>query len=128
MRQLVKNTHTKGLLKLHESCDGETLTLAWEGKSVDKNPGEFLNPLLLKITEEPGLARVIVDLTELAQMNSSSMPSLIIFMKNLERKGIAAEFYYSADSEWQRIAFQMLANLAKTIPSIRVLTAAKTAG
>jgi hypothetical protein len=125
MSTLTKNTFSRGLLNVHEILDGANLTLVWEGKSVDKSPGEFLNPILLRVAEEQALAKISIDLTKLTQMNSSTMPSLIIFMKNLERSGVAADFIYSADLEWQRISFQMLANLAKMIPGIRVMVGAK---
>lgn len=120
MTTAVKNTHTRGLLKIHETHDGSHVILEWEGKSVDKNPGDFINPILARIAEYPDIKKIEVDLTQLQQMNSSTMPSLIIFMKNLERNSVAADFIYSPDSEWQRISLQMLANLAKIIPGINV--------
>ncbi len=89
---------------------GEAILMRFLGKSMLREPGEFLLPLLVKTLSDAidGKKRIVLDFRELAYRNSSTLTPVI---KILERarvgKGEITLMYRKA-LKWQDISFSAL--------------------
>ena len=98
--------------QLHVEVDqaDEAVRLRFLGKSMLREPGEFLLPLLLKTLAEAidGKKRIVLDFRELAYMNSSTLTPVI---KILERARVGKgeiTLVYRKALKWQDISFSAL--------------------
>ncbi len=97
--------------QLHVEVDqDETVRLRFLGKSMLREPGEFLLPLLLKtLSEAIDLGkRIVLDFRELSYMNSSTLTPVI---KILERARVGKgeiTLMYRKTLKWQDISFSAL--------------------
>ena len=75
------NVQTYDNNQLHVEVDAadRAVTMRFLGKSMLREPGEFLLPLLLKTLSEAidGKKRIVLDFRELAYMNSSTLTPVI---------------------------------------------------
>ena len=98
--------------QLHVEVDqaDEAVRLRFLGKSMLREPGEFLLPLLLKTLSDAidGKRRIVLDFRELAYMNSSTLTPVI---KILERARVGKgeiTLVYRKALKWQDISFSAL--------------------
>jgi hypothetical protein len=89
---------------------GEAVRMRFLGKSMLREPGEFLLPLLLKMLAEAidGKKRIVLDFRDLAYMNSSTLTPVI---KILERARVGRgeiTLVYRKALKWQDISFSAL--------------------
>lgn len=88
----------------------------WDVQAPEVGVGHFFKELL------PGLVgkKVHIDFCECEYMNSSSINTLFLLLKDLNLNGIDTELHYSAGVEWQRITFRSVKTVTQTLPFIRV--------
>ena len=108
----MSNVQTYDNNQLHVEVDAaeRAVTLRFLGKSMLREPGEFLLPLLLKTLSEAidGKKRIVLDFRELAYMNSSTLTPVI---KILERARVGKgeiTLVYRKALKWQDISFSAL--------------------
>ncbi len=103
-------TFTKDQLRMELEKTDHALTLRFLGKSILRNPGEFIAPLLVRFLDEAkkDQKRLVMDFRQLSYMNSSTLTPVI---KILERarvgKGEITLMYRKA-LKWQDISFSAL--------------------
>ena len=100
----------EGPLTIRREQASEDLTLVFEGKSILRDPTEFLQPILLQVVEEIDAEgkRLVLDFSDLAYMNSSTFTPLV---KTLERARLGRSritVLYDADQKWQSVSFSAL--------------------
>ena len=100
----------EGPLTIRREETSEDLTLVFEGKSILRDPTEFLQPVLLQVVEEIDAEgkRLVLDFSDLAYMNSSTFTPLV---KTLERARLGRSritVLYDTDQKWQSVSFSAL--------------------
>ena len=80
-----KESFVSNLLKVEVQETIDSIITNWTGKSVDRNPGKFITPILVDLLERSNefKKRFILDFQKLDYMNSSTITPII---KILERR------------------------------------------
>jgi len=87
-----------------------SLDIRFEGKSVDREPGTFIVPILdyiLKYCKEKKL-RLVLDFRKLTSMNSSSIAPIVKFLRSASQDSILTTLRYDKTQDWQRLMFSAL--------------------
>ena len=88
----------------------DDLVLIFEGKSILRDPAEFLQPILIQVLEEADAEskRLVLDFSGLTYMNSSTYTPLV---KTLEKARLGQSritVLYDAAQKWQSVSFVAL--------------------
>lgn len=88
----------------------DDLILIFEGKSILRDPAEFLQPILIQVLEEADGEgkRLVLDFSGLTYMNSSTYTPLV---KTLEKARLGQSritVLYDAAQKWQSVSFVAL--------------------
>jgi hypothetical protein len=88
----------------------EEITVAFTGKSILRDPNDFVLPILLQTLSEAnaGKKRMMLDFRGLSYMNSSTLTPII---KILERARVGdgrVTIAYSKSQKWQEVSFSAL--------------------
>ncbi|HNZ27932.1 MAG TPA: hypothetical protein PK385_11495 [Spirochaetota bacterium] len=104
---LTANTLSIEVIKMD---DKELIELLWKGKSVDLAPDSYLLPFFDNVISELKLLNysVVINFFQLVYMNSSTMNSIIFFIKKLLEEKIKAKVIYNRDLKWQALNFSTL--------------------
>ncbi|MFW6147246.1 MAG: hypothetical protein ACOC6B_02525 [Thermodesulfobacteriota bacterium] len=106
-----KETFVSNLLKIELKENKESITISWSGKSIDREPGKFITPILVNaIRRSSGLnnKKIIVDFRKLAYMNSSSITPVIKILERAKRGMTQIEVMYKKSLKWQDLSFSAL--------------------
>lgn len=95
----------QGELKINVRQGNQQIILSFSGRSDSPAPGQFLNPYFNKVVEEID-QELVLEFMDIKFINSPTMPPLMFFFLNLERKGIKTTLYYDKDSRWQTATFK----------------------
>ena len=109
-----------GSLEINLSKEGNKNLMQWHGQSVDRSPSALLNPYLDGLINDLKGTELIVDFIKLEYMNSSTVPPIIQFLKNIDASGITTTITYDANSKWQAASFKALETLALMMNNITV--------
>ena len=104
-----KETHTIKSLTLEISND-DVIKILWQGKSTERNPGNFLNPILFDaLTEstEHG-KKIVMDFSELEFMNSSTVTPVAKMLENAKQGKNTISVHYNKTKKWQELSFSAL--------------------
>lgn len=101
---------TDNLLKLAVVDGKETIEVKWLGKSIQREPGRFIAPILTGVIEKSnGLQKKIVfDFRELAYMNSSTLTPVIKVLDRAQRGSVQLAVIYDKSIKWQDLNFSAL--------------------
>jgi len=104
--QLYKND----LLEIEQHTEDDSISLRFRGKSILREPAEFLMPLLIKSLSVAGneSKRLVLDFRELSYMNSSTLTPLIKILERARAGRTALTTLYLKDLKWQEISFSAL--------------------
>lgn len=103
-------TFVNDQLKIEIAEDDKKVTLRFLGKSILRDPNEFLLPILLQTLTDANSAdkRIVMDFRDLTYMNSSTLTPVI---KILERARVGEGWItvgYKKSLKWQDISFSAL--------------------
>lgn len=103
-------TYTNDQLQIDLLRDDRSLTVRFLGKSILRDPSEFVMPILVKSLNETAAdgRRLIMDFQDLAYMNSSTLTPVI---KILERARVgtgSVTAIYRKSLRWQEMSFAAL--------------------
>ncbi len=106
---------TDNLLQLAVVDGKETIEVKWLGKSVQREPGRFIAPVLAGVIEKSnGLRKkIVLDFRELAYMNSSTLTPVIKILDRAKRGSVQLKVIYDKSIKWQDLNFSAL-NLFET--------------
>ena len=105
-----KETFVSNLLKIELEEKKDSITISWSGKSIDREPGKFITPILVNaIKRSSGLnKKIILDFRELAYMNSSSITPVIKILERAKRGRTQIRVVYRKSLKWQDLSFSAL--------------------
>jgi hypothetical protein len=95
-------------IKVNENED--SIKLTWSGKSIDREPGKFISPILLEMIKrstETG-KRLILDFRHLSYMNSSTITPIIKVLERAKKGRNQITVTYEKSLRWQEVNFSAL--------------------
>ena len=105
-----KETFVSNLLKIELEEKRDAIEINWSGKSIDREPGKFITPILVNaIRRSSGLnKKIILDFRDLAYMNSSSITPVIKILERAKRGRTQIRVVYRKSLKWQDLSFSAL--------------------
>ena len=100
------NTHLSIEVIEHET----TIDVKWEGKSIDREPGKFISPILVKVLEMASALnkRIFMDFQSLSYMNSSTITPIIKILDRAQKGMTQITITYQKALKWQELNFTAL--------------------
>jgi hypothetical protein len=95
-------------LEVHDGTDD--ISIYWKGKSTEREPGIFLNPILSEALER-GLKenkKIIMDFQQLEFMNSSTVTPVAKMLEKGKENKNKITIFYSRGKKWQELSFSAL--------------------
>jgi len=89
--------------------DGD-IVIEFTGKSILRDPSEFLQPILFQVLEEAGEGgrRLVLDFRGLTYMNSSTFTPLIKLLERARTGDSKITVIFGSDQKWQAVSFAAL--------------------
>ena len=105
-----KETFVSNLLKIELEEKKDSIKIGWSGKSIDREPGRFITPILVNAIRRSSSLnkRIILDFRELAYMNSSSITPVIKILERAKRGRTQIRVVYKKSLKWQDLSFSAL--------------------
>jgi hypothetical protein len=105
-----KESFARNLLRIEVEEKKDSIVVSWSGKSVEREPGKFITPILVNvIRKSSGLdKKVILDFRALAYMNSSSITPVIKILERARRGRTQIRVVYRKSLKWQDLSFSAL--------------------
>ncbi|MBW1681944.1 MAG: hypothetical protein JRF59_08950 [Deltaproteobacteria bacterium] len=105
-----KKTYENNRLCIEIQADDDAICLKWRGRSIDREPGKFIAPILLDSLREGGEGnkRVILDFRELDYMNSSTITPIVKILERAKRGTVPLMLVYDRSQKWQDLSFSAL--------------------
>jgi hypothetical protein len=107
---------------------GSSVHLVWGGVSDARDPASFLLPLMNRLVAESKGKSVTLDFSTFEYMNSATVTPILNFVKALDSNGIPSTLVYDSTIDWQRINFQCMKTIARTMKHVRVEARPAAAG
>lgn len=103
-------TYTQQMLTIEVVEDDDTIDAIWRGKSIDREPGKFITPILTRMIKASSYnqKRVTLDFRELDYMNSSSITPVIKILERAKRGSTRITVLYDKLLKWQDLIFSAL--------------------
>jgi len=97
-------------LNISVTEDNEQIYLNWSGKSIDRRPGIFITPILIKVMKRcmEKEKRMILDFCQIEYMNSSTITPIIKILERAKRTRVEVTINYLASLKWQHLIFSAL--------------------
>lgn len=97
-------------LTVELSEQGNSVMVAFSGKSVSREPGRFMTPILQEALKRAlnGGQRVQLDFRALQYMNSSTVTPAIRFLETVKKGEGAVTVRYDSSLKWQSLSFSAL--------------------
>ena len=108
MRTPEKYTNKHLSIEIVESQTG--IEVKWDGKSIDREPGKFISPILVKVLEMAGTMnkRITMDFQGLSYMNSSTITPIIKILDRAKKGMTKITILYRKSLKWQELNFTAL--------------------
>ena len=108
-------------LKLELTEKSSKVILMWKGKSRHMNPAMILDPYFSEILDILANKEFTMDFSQLVTMNSSTVPPILSFIKELEEKRINTEIKYDSSLGWQSASFIPISTITRDYKYVKVL-------
>lgn len=104
-----RKNHTIKSLNL-EITEDESISILWQGKSTERDPGIFLNPILSETLSRGSSEgkKIIMDFRELEFMNSSTVTPVAKMLEQGKKGSSSITVYYNKTKKWQELSFSAL--------------------
>jgi hypothetical protein len=88
----------------------DSISIEWTGKSIDRNPGKFITPILVNALSKTSQnkKRIVLDFQRLDYMNSSTITPIIKILDRAKRGSTRVTALYDKSLKWQDLAFSAL--------------------
>lgn len=98
-----------------DASEPQKLSVLWEGKSVDRQPGKVLDPYFDGLVDaaKQGSRSIEMRFDKLDHFNSSTITSIIGLVQRARGQGVRLELVYDKALKWQRLSFDALRVLGK---------------
>ncbi len=96
------------MLELEEGA--KSVSVVWRGRSIARDPGSFIVPILTRALEagEKTNKRVVLDFRALEYLNSSTLTPVIRIIEQANRGQASMSVLYNGSLKWQALAFSAL--------------------
>lgn len=103
-------TYTHQLLTIEVTEGDDTINAVWKGKSIEREPGKFITPILTRMIKLSSSTdkRVMLNFRELAYMNSSTITPIIKILERAKRGSTRITVFYDKSLKWQDLIFSAL--------------------
>ncbi len=97
-------------LRVEVARESDAIAVRFHGKSMLRDPNEFLMPILLRSLGEAntGRKRLLLDFRSLAYMNSSTLTPVIKVLEQARLGDGMVTVVYRKELKWQDISFSAL--------------------
>ena len=109
-----------GNLILALSKKNDSVSLEWTGESSEIDQTKELNLALDEILKEID-SELLIRFNDLEFMSSSTISSIILFIKKLDQKEINTTITYNKESEWQKSCFRAMTAISTILKHITVI-------
>ena len=98
-------------LEIEVKEDSESIDVIWTGKSIDRDPGKFITPILTGVLNRSvdRQKEVVLDFRKLRYMNSSTITPVIKILERAKRGNVRVRVFYDSNRKWQDLSFSALA-------------------
>ena len=103
-------TYTNNLLTIEVTEGNDTIRAAWRGKSIEREPAEFITPILIGMIRSSSHKdkKVELDFRKLTYMNSSTITPIIKVLERAKRGSTRITVFYDKNLKWQDLNFSAL--------------------
>ncbi len=103
-------TYNSDQLQIDQTDEDQTITLRFLGKSILRDPSQFVMPILQKTLTEAnkGKKRLVMDFRDLTYMNSSTLTPVIKILEIARVGEGQVTALYRKSLKWQDISFSAL--------------------
>lgn len=103
-------TYKSNLLTLQVEENDTAINIKWIGKSADRTPGVFINPILNDALVKSSAANkeIMMDFKDLEFMNSSSIAPIVKILDRAKRGSNKVTIMYRKALNWQELSFSAL--------------------
>ena len=97
-------------LRINVKEKADCISLEWTGKSVDRDPGKFITPILVNALGRTSHSskRIVLDFQKLDYMNSSTITPIVKILDRAKRGSTRVTALYDKSLRWQDLAFSAL--------------------
>lgn len=101
---------TNKSLIIHVVEDENSIKILWKGKSTDRMPSSFLNPIFQDVFQKSSELKkyLILDFLNLEYMNSSTIMSISKFIEKGKNENFTVHVVYNKQRRWQELSFSAL--------------------
>ena len=109
LKEIYKTKDSSFIIELSEQ--DASVDLIFIGKSKDRSPSEFINPVLMKAydTAKTVPKEIVLNFYRMSFMNSSTVAPIIKLWSMLKNESIPLRVVFNADLSWQKTSFAPLA-------------------
>lgn len=102
--------YTNNFLKIQVVEYETSIDVKWEGKSIDREPGKFISPILVKVLQMASALnkRIIMDFQSMSYMNSSTITPIIKILDRAKKGMTKITIFYRKSLKWQELNFSAL--------------------
>ena len=114
---------TDGPLTIERSDETDHICMRFIGKSILRDPSEFLQPILLQVLEEAEAMshRLVLDFRSLTYMNSSTFTPLVKTLERAQLGRATVQVIYNVAAKWQAVSFNALSIFSTSDGRISVI-------
>ena len=107
---MTEDKFVDGSLHLEWHEDAANVTVLWTGRSVAREPGLFILPIMTRAMEcaQRHEKRVVLDFRQLEYLNSSTITPVIRTLEQAKRGSNQVTVLYTSALKWQALAFSAL--------------------
>ena len=117
--QVFKNN----LLQIETIENDTSISTKWNGKSVDRKPGVFITPILMKVLKRGNEQNkeIVLDFREIEYMNSSTITPIIKILERAKRGKSKITILYKRALKWQQLIFSALEIFQTTDERVQII-------
>ena len=107
---MASSAYTDDQLTIEVTEDDANVSLVWKGRSIVRNPNDFVMPIMLdalSVANESG-KRLLLEFQELEYMNSSTLTPIIKILERARRGETQLTVVYKESLRWQDLSFAAL--------------------
>ena len=102
-------TFNKSSLEIEMRECNDSVYLMWIGKSVERIPGEFINPIFFRALDISGEKnKIIMDFQNVDYMNSSTISHISKILEYIKNSSKSMSIIYRKTRKWQELCFSAL--------------------
>ena len=114
--------YEKNQLNIEIRDDADSIHIDMHGISRDREPGEFIVPLLSKWLDQSidQKKKIIINLSDIQYLNASSISSIAKVFRRAKDRQAEIDMEYASEKKWQELIFSSFKLFETKNKSIRI--------